>query len=155
MKKIENKKKNSFLNSIPTASIEPDKDTLTPRCKFNFSYMDFNQPAGQKIEKWTNTQLHKLFNKLHKYCKKPLKYWEKQSIGKKKGHILKVYGNFPKHSDFVHPKHVPHQVLWGRFRMEYSVRLVGFIVPYEYGNTKNEKTGYYFDCNTFYVVFLL
>lgn len=71
-----NSRRDSFLPSIPTASIDSKEDNLTKRCKFNFSYIDFSQSAGQKFEEWTHDQLSKLMDKLCAYCKEPLKYWE-------------------------------------------------------------------------------
>jgi hypothetical protein len=75
-------------------------------------------------------------------------------IGKGGGTVLSIYGAFPQKSKFCHPKHVPHQVCWGRFRLDFSGRLVGFILPAEYDGKYHAKTGKRFDCNTFYVVFL-
>lgn len=156
MIEISNSKKNSFLSSIPTASLDEDTDNLTSRCKFNFSYMDFTQKAGQKFEDWTNDQLTKLLYKINEYCKEPLSFWTTKSIGsgQKRRNILEIYGSFPRISEFEHPKHVPHQVLWARFRLEYRVRLIGFVIPKKYEQIKHKKTGQYFDINTFYVVFL-
>lgn len=68
--------------------------------------------------------------------------------------MLAIYGDFPKKSDFKHPKHVPHQVKWARFRLESADRLVGFIVPYSYDGKTHSTTNFKFDYNTFYVVFL-
>jgi hypothetical protein len=150
--KFKNTKKESFLKSIPDVSLESDTDLLTLRCKFNFSYMDFNQAAGQHFSGWDNGQLVKLLDKLHNYSSESLNYWCNQFIN---GHsVLSIYKDFPKKSDFEHPKHVPHQVHWGRFRLENKVRLVGFIIPPEYVEKAHPKTGVRFDGNTFYVVFL-
>jgi len=154
MIEFKNNKKDQFLRSFPDASLELDSDRLTERCKFNFSYMDFSQNAGQKFEDWTKDQLTKLLNKLFEYSKEKLGYWQAKPIGKGSNKVLEVYGKFPLNSDFIHPKHVPHQALWARFRLESSVRLIGFIVPQEYENKKHQMTKQYYDCNTFYVVFL-
>lgn len=155
MIKPHNSKKNGFLDRIPKVSIESANDTLTKRCKFNFSYMDFSQSAGQKFQDWTHEQLSKLLDKLYFYSKEPLKYWKEQKTGiKKKNSVLEVYDKFPLNSNFTHPKHVPHEAKWARFRLEYSVRLIGFVLPSEYDKKEHPGTGFYFDCNTFYVVFL-
>ena len=154
MKKIKNSKKDNFLKSIPTASIDSINDTLSKRCKFNFSYMDFSQQAGQKFEDWTHNQLSKLLDKLKEYCQHSLKDLQNMRIGSKNNTILEVYGSFPKKSDFYHPTYVPHQAMWARFRLENKVRLAGFILPFEYESKKHSKTKNTFDCNTFYVVFL-
>ena len=149
-----NRKKDDFLNSITIASLNDKKDNTARRCKFNFSFLDTSQSAGQKFADWQNTQLLKLLDKLTYYCKESLSYWKKQSIGKGKWHILEVYDNFPYKSDFSHPKHVPHQALWARFRLEKKRRLIGFVIPLEYSDKEQGNSGFRFDCNTFYVVFL-
>lgn len=154
MNQFRNRKKDSFLKSIPTASLDSDSDCLSKKCKFNFAYMDFNQPAGQKFKDWSQGQLSKLLDKLHSYSKETLKYWTNERIGSKANKVLEIYGNFPKNSEFTHPKHVPHQVTWARFRLESSVRLIGFVLPQEYDKKKHPQMNFYFDCNTFYVVFL-
>jgi hypothetical protein len=154
MTKSSNARKEAFLSSIPTVSIETPDDKLTVKCKFNFAYMDFSQSAGQSFEEWDKNKLSQLLNKLHYYSKESLEFWTKQRIGAKNNNILEIYGSFPNKSDFKHPKHVPHQALWARFRLESSVRLVGFMLPIKYKQLKHPTTEIYFDCNTFYVVFL-
>jgi hypothetical protein len=69
------------------------------------------------------------------------------------GKVLAIYGAFPAHSHFAHPKSVPHQMCWGRFRLGNAIRLAGFVVPIEYHDQIQQSTGYRFDSNTFYVVF--
>jgi hypothetical protein len=152
MTKYKNTKRDSFLASIIQASIDNDSDCLSKKCKFNFSYFDI-QDAGQSFDDWDQKQISKLLNKLKDYCNEPLSYWKNKPIGKS-GTVLAIYGTFPKNSDFTHPKHVPHQAQWGRFRIESAVRLVGFVLPDEYHDKAHARTGYRFDCNTFYVVFL-
>ncbi|EGR2529388.1 TPA: hypothetical protein ACGF8L_002563 [Vibrio cholerae] len=149
-----NRRKTDFLDKFPSASIDSDNDKLASKCKFNFSYFVKDQEAGQDFRDWTNEQLVKLMEKLVFYSNETLEHWERKPIGKKKGHILEVYDTFPKKSDFTHPKHVPHQVKWARFRLESSVRLVGFVIPDEYNQKKQDSSGYHFCSNTFYVVFL-
>jgi hypothetical protein len=146
MKKFTNSRAEKFLNDLPRASLEDLTDTLTTRCKFNFSYFDV-QAAGQDFCDWTPQQLHKLLDKLKAYCQSPLDFWRSEKV-------LVVYGDFPKKTDFTEPKHIPHQVLWARFRMESAVRLVGFIVPDEYAGRVHPVTKQVYDRNTFYVTFL-
>lgn len=152
MSSFGNKRASSFLESIPTSSIDNETDTLTRRSKFNFSYFDV-QSAGQDFGDWSQSQLKKLLDKLKDYSKEPLSHWTKERIGKS-GTVLAIYGDFPKSSEFAHPKHVPHQARWGRFRLEQSVRLVGFVLPDSYHGKAHPKTKECFDCNVFYVVFL-
>lgn len=133
-------------------SLEDSNNDLTIRCKFNFSYFDSSQDAGQKFSDWIHKQLFELLGKIKDYTAKSLDYWRQQRAGN--SWMLLIYGGFPPKSDFVHPKHVPHQAQWGRFRLGSKLRLVGFTIPTELHKTLHKKTGEFFDKNTFYVVFL-
>lgn len=152
MSAFTNRAKDRFLSKIPTASLEAPNDRLAAKCKFNFAYFCV-QPAGQDFSDWTDVQRKKLLEKLVQYSREPLSYWEGQSVGKS-GSVLAIYGAFPSNSDFEHPLHVPHEVLWGRFRLEQSLRLVGFVVPRKLHGATHPGTHDRFDSNTFYVVFL-
>lgn len=149
-----NSKKDKYLSDFPIVSIEELTDKLTAKSKFNFSYMDFSQSAGQKFVDWNHDQLSKLLDKLYQYSKEPLGYWRNQRIGSGGNKVLVVYKNFPNKSKFTQPKHIPHQASWARFRLEYKVRLIGFVIPTEFNNHQHPVTKIYYDCNTFYVVFL-
>lgn len=144
--KYKNSQARNFLDSIPTVSIESDADTLSAKCKFNFAYFT-EQPAGQTFGEWSKNQQTELLHKLKEYSKESLPYWIAQRV-------LVVYGTFPKKSDFTHPKSVPFEAQWARFRLESAVRLVGFLIPGEFHQKEHPKTKCYFDKNTFYVVFL-
>jgi hypothetical protein len=149
-----NRAKSSFLDKFPTSSLDNSTDEIAKKCKINFSYFCKSQDAGQDFKDWTNDQLIKLLDKMVQYTAKPLIHWEREPVGKGKGHVLEIYSNFPKKSDFIYPKHVPHQALWGRFRLESSVRLIGFTIPEGLNRSEQHTSGYYFCSNTFYVVFL-
>lgn len=154
-------KQQSFLSSLPQSSIQDSN--LVRRCKFNFSYIDTSQEAGQSFSEWNDSdgdsKLTKLLEKIKQYTQEPLDYWKNQKIGKgKKGgsgkrqNCLEVYGEFPENSDFVHPRHVPEDVLWARFRIDSATRLVGFVIPDNLSGVE-AKDGLRYDNNTFYVVF--
>jgi len=148
-----NAKKAAFLAALAEKpSLDGDGDRLTIGCKFNFAYFT-TQAASQSFGDWTHPDLVSLLGKLKEYCKRPLSDWAITPVGKS-GTVLAIYGGFPANSDLEFPKHVPHQAKWGRFRLESAVRLVGFVVPPEYTDKMHAKSGYRFDCNTFYVVFL-
>lgn len=154
MKPFGNSQKEGFLASIPLASLESTDDLITQKCKFNFAYFDV-QPAGQDFKDWSDIQRLELLAKLKEYSKEPLNYWSNMPVGKGKGTVLAIYKAFPAKSKFTHPKHVPHEVHWGRFRLDFSGRLIGFVLPQEYEKKDpHPKTKRTFDCNTFYVVFL-
>jgi hypothetical protein len=153
MSSFKNSRAEGFLASIPQASLDSETDLLTMKCKFNFAYF-MKQDAGQLFEEWDHHQLYKLLNKLKEYSEHPLTYWMNQRAGSKSGKVLSIYPEYPKRSGFIRPNHIPHQVLWGRFRLESAIRLVGFIVPGTYRDKAHPITGLRFDCNTFFVVFL-
>ena len=108
MNKFCNSKKKSFIQSIPTASIESPEDTLSARCKFNFSYYCVLE-AGQSFDEWSEVQARCFFEKLTHFSRSPLRHWKNQPVGKS-GTVLAIYGAFPITSDFKHPAHVPHEV---------------------------------------------
>ena len=153
MKPFKNSRKDNFISTIPTASINADDDLLTMKCKFNFAYFDV-QTAGQSFEQWTDLQRLELVAKLKEYSKETLQYWRNMPIGKGGGTVLSIYGAFPLTSKFSHPKHVPHEVCWGRFRLDFSGRLIGFVLPQNCDGEQHPGTKKRFDCNTFYIVFL-
>ncbi len=157
MGRFKNTQKESFLNKdFFKISLDDNNNDLSLRCKFNFSCFDNSQDCGQDFNDWSETQLVKLLNKIKEYSKFSLKHWNNQKIGngKHKHSILEIYGTFPSNSDFKCPTSIPHQVEWGRFRLENKVRLIGFVIPTNYHKTLHSKTMEMFDKNTFYVVFL-
>jgi hypothetical protein len=152
MNKFGNSQVGKFLGELQKISLDDPKNTHAMRSKFNFSYFDV-QAASQDFPDWTHDQILKLLGKLRQYSSESLDHWMRQPIGGS-GSVLAVYREFPKRSDFHVPKHVPHQAWWGRFRLESAVRLVGFVVPDEYGGRIHQGTKELFDRNTFYVVYL-
>ncbi len=147
-KRIRNRSAERFLQQLASyPSLEEEDSNLTIRCKFNFSYFDKTQSAGQDFADWPEKQILTLLDTLKEYCKNSLTQWITMSK-------YVNYGVFPLNSDFTHPKHVPHQAQWGRFRLDNKTRLVGFTVPGELHRTPHKITKELFDKNTFYVVFL-
>lgn len=161
MSKFRNSKKKEFLEKIPDTDIENSE--IEKKCKFNFSYFDPSQLAGQPFSDWSTTThgdhtlLLELMEKIKHYTKEPLTYWASQRAGAGSLKIFECYKTFPKNSDFTHPKHVPHDVHWARFRLGNIIRLVGFILPPDEKENKGFiqlRNGHAYDTNTFYVVFL-
>lgn len=152
MSRFNNSAKNKFLASIPTASLELDSDPLAGRCKFNFAYFEV-QEAGQAFSDLDPQKMAMLFDKLREFSKESLDYWRNQRVGKS-GSVFATYGSFPSKSDFMQPKHIPHQADWGRFRLDWASRLCGFSVPKQFDGKLHKVTGRLWCSNTFYVVFL-
>lgn len=151
-----NSRRDAFLAAIPQTSLDNNEDKLSEKCKFNFAYFDNNQESGQHFSDWTGEELSKLLDKLKDFSRETLLYWTRQPIGsgRHRSNVFEVYDSFPTNSDFVHPVYVPHQAKWARFRLEQSVRLVGFVIPDEYNDVAHSGTRVRFDTNTFYIVFL-
>lgn len=145
--RYKNKLKDKALDKLDRASLEDEDSDLTIRCKFNFSYFDYSQPAGQNFSDISHNQLQDLLNSMKEFSRCSLEYWENQST-------LVIYNHFPVKTEFTHPKHVPHQARWGRFRLGNKLRLVGFRIPSNLHKTLNKNTKEFYDKNTFYVVFI-
>lgn len=152
MNKFDSPKKAKFLASIASLSLESEASDLTIRCKFNFSYFCSQKPNSQDFCDWTSQNVLKLIEKLKEFCKSSLSYWMSQPSGG--GTVLAIYGSFPAGSDMTHPAHVPTDVSWGRFRIDQSTRLCGFIIPGKLQGKTHSQTSSVFDGNTFYIVFL-
>jgi len=156
MSKYANTKKTSFLDLLPKTSLDNETDILTIKCKFNFAYFDNTQDAGDDFSDWSKNELTKLLNKIKEFSKNSLEHWQEEPIGtgKYRSNVFEIYDTFPVNTDFEYPKYIPHQARWSRFRLESSVRLIGFVIPEEYHDKFHESTGKRYDKNTFYVVFL-
>ncbi|MDZ4333477.1 MAG: hypothetical protein U1A62_07410 [Pseudomonas sp.] len=147
-----NSHRDAFINALATDSIR--SCDIASRLKFNFSYFDGSQEPGLDIADFDNLFAVGLIDKMKAFSRSPLSYWQKERVGAGGLKVLEIYGKFPTRSEFTHPKHVPHDVLWGRFRLDNMARLIGFVLPAEYSNTACEKHKFNYDCNTFYVVFV-
>lgn len=151
MSKFGNRRKGSFLAQLPENELSSRGDLLTARCKFNFHYFVPGAP-GQDWADWGLDGLSKLLRKLQLFSEKSLGEWENEKAGGLR--LLAFYNDFPVKSAFARPKQVPHDVRWGRFRLEQKIRLVGFVVPTDKKGSVHCGTGQVFCANTFYVVFL-
>lgn len=94
----------------------------------SFQFLDREQ--GQDFEDWEKEGLLlKMLNTLRDYnCK---------TLQENLGNNFKIYGEFPQHSKFTKPKHVPGDAKWASLHIQGKECLAGFV---------NE--------NIFYVVFL-
>lgn len=147
-----NPRKLSFLDGFRDITLS--SGDIKTRCRFNFSYFDDTQEFGAGLGDMSADELRTLFEKLKCYSTSSLNFWRGERCGGSRSlRVLADYGSFPDRSKFHHPKFVPIDVRWGRFRMENLSRLIGFTVPASLcGNA--EKDGADFDLNTFYVVFI-
>jgi len=143
-----NSRKERFLREQPECLVEGDVVRLKTGLTFNFSYFDHSQSAGQNFSDWSQDQLAKLLDKLKAYSRESRLHWENEHIGQGKNTVLEVYGRIPRNSDFTHPKHVPLDIEWARFRLESKSRLIGFVV------NRDQCERFDLSLNVFYVVFL-
>ncbi|WP_055128226.1 hypothetical protein [Pseudomonas mediterranea] len=145
-----NTKKKGFIERFPQTSLETSD--IESRCKFNFSFFDDTQLHGSSLNGLEPGVLASIMEKVKSYSCNDLNYWRNQRCGSKGLKILADYDTFPPNSRFLHPKFVPHDVTWSRFRMENLSRLIGFTIP---GDMKKTRPGkFLYDTNTFYVVFI-
>lgn len=135
-------------------SLDSEACNLSMRCKFNFSYFDKNQEHSGLIDDWNLENISDFFDKLIDYSTRSLSQLQQVGIGKNRQSLLSIYDSFPGHSMFTKPKNIPHQARWGRFRLDQNKRLIGFVLPDEYHGVRHERTGMFYDKNTFYVVFI-
>lgn len=150
-KKGDNSRKESFLQNISHLTIGSPESDIAIRCKFNFSYFDATQICAANVTDLDEKTLKDLFAKLKEFSRRSLQEWQHTCVGsgKRRQHVFESYGEFPPHSRFLHPNHVPLDVEWGRFRLDNLKRLVGFTLPKDCC-----KPGSGLDENTFYIVFL-
>lgn len=145
----------SFLESFE--EIKLNNGNIKERCKFNFSYFDDTQNHGVAFDKMSAADLTSLMDKLRYYSGSSLNYWRNERCGGNRSlRVLSDYEAFPEKAktEFTHPKFVPTDARWGRFRMENFSRLIGFTIPGEVAGLPPSKDGLIFDTNTFYIVFI-
>ncbi|MFZ3618271.1 hypothetical protein ACOYA6_03400 [Leclercia barmai] len=153
--KFGNSKAKAFLKTFEDlASLDSLECNLSSRSKFNFSYFDKSQKHSGQISDWSKEIICDFFEKLIDYSSKSLGQLQQIGIGKRRHGLLSLYDSFPKNSGFVQPKSIPHQVRWGRFRLDQNKRLIGFVIPDEYHGLIHKGTGIVYDKNTFYIVFI-
>lgn len=151
MKSFRNPRKTRFINEFPENSLSGSD--IRSRSKFNFSFFDDSQPYGSAFNQIEPEALCEILTKIKSFTRNDLNYWRNERCG---SHGLKVfadYKSFPAKSEFKFPKAIPHDVSWGRFRLENLSRLIGFTIP---GTLKaqDSKTDETYDYNTFYLVFI-
>lgn len=140
-----------FLDQFPTSSL--DNSDIKSRCKFNLSFFDDSQPHGSAFDTLEAETLSDILSKIKAFTRNDLNFWRNERCGGSGLKIFTDYSCFPKRSNFSFPKHIPHDVRWGRFRLENLMRLVGFTIPGTFKN--NEKSeNHPYDVNTFYLVFI-
>lgn len=148
-KGFRNRKKKQALEAFDLPSLDHEDDKLATKCKFNFCYLDESQAAGQKISDLSQNDLIRILTALRDLSKQSMDEW-------KQDRNYANYAHFPppKKTDFKRPKTIPHQAVWGRFRLGSLFRLAGFVIPSEYAGQKHPITKKPYDTNTFYVVFI-
>lgn len=144
-----NAKKDRFLKLFPETSI--GNCDIESRFKINFSFFDDSQEYGSGFSGLEAGALADIIEKIRAYTRHDLNYWRHRRCGSHGLKIFADYGAFPTNSKFIHPKSVPYDVNWCRFRMENLSRLIGFTIP-AHLESKNGSLPY--DANTFYLVFI-
>ena len=146
-----NKIKEDFLRQLHPGILVSDQNQVNKfsnNIAFSFQYFDNSQEPSIDFSDLTNEQLNKIVEKFKHYSRNTFDYWRNQRIGKGNNHVLEIYGEFPRNSDFFHPKNIPLDVSWARFRLESDLRLIGFIIKNELCKNLNLAK------NIFYIVFI-
>ena len=143
-----NSKKEKFLSTLSMETNVSEISAIKGKMSFSFKYFDGSQEAGQDFKDWNDKQKQELLEKLRDYSREDKKYWLNQRVGSGGLKLLEIYGQFPSNTDFKYPQHVPDNVSWARFRLESSVRLVGFFV------NEDDAKKYCLSTDIFYIVFL-
>lgn len=149
--KFKNKRAAEFKKNLPKNSVEASE--LIKRLKFNLHYLDLDQPALLKGE-LTFDFLSLLLEKLKNFSEESLAHWITMPAGRGNGNIYQIYDKFPSKSEFKHPNSVPHDAVWGRFRIDRTIRLGGFTIPAGLNHQLCEKEKFRYCTNTFYIVFI-
>lgn len=149
--KFKNKKAAEFIKRMPKDSVEGSG--LVKRLKFNLHYLDLNQPIGLRDELSADF-LTQLLEKLKNFSEQDLSHWVTMPAGRGNGNMYQIYDKFPKNSEFNHPASVPHDAVWGRFRVDRTIRLAGFTIPSILNHKLCSQEKFRFCTNTFYVVFI-
>ncbi|MBW5891022.1 hypothetical protein IM880_02265 [Pectobacterium polaris] len=154
-KKFGNSNAKLFLKKFENlVSLDSSDCNLAKRCKFNFSYFTSNQKVCGQISDWDKATICDFFTKLVDFSTRSLNDLRMLGLGKNRKSLLSLYESFPKNSLFELPQNIPHQAIWGRFRLDQNKRLIGFVIPDEYHGQRHDGTGMLYDKNTFYVVFI-
>lgn len=144
-------KKDAFLSRFPATSIA--SSDIEVRFKFNFSFFDSSQEHGAGFDAVGADMLVTIMLKMKDYSRHDLNYWRHQRCGGGGLKVLADYGPFPPNSNFTHPKSVPHDANWCRFRLDNLARLIGFTIPGGMRD-KSESGSVPYDKNVFYLVFI-
>ncbi len=98
--------------------------------ELSFSFKDFDHTQGQAFSHWEKESLlSKMLDKLKEYSRKSLVEAQKANFT--------VYGSFPKHSVFKHPKYITDDAVWASMHIQGKECIAGHLIG-----------------NIFYVVFL-
>ncbi len=147
--KYQNSHTKEFTENYPEHIVETTN--IASFVKFNFDFLDVNQTdAGfDRLDSLDDKNRLMLLEKIKEFSGASRFDWESNRR-------LVIYENIPRGSKAKHPKHVPSDVCWARFRLEGGFRLIGFFIPDSLDKKSYKLSGreYLFDRNTFYAVFL-
>lgn len=92
---------------------------LSPQCIcFSFKHLDVNQ--GQSLQDWSREGLLlDLLDTLHSYST--------MTVDEARRNKFRIYGVFPRPSDFTHPVHVPPDAIWSSIHIKGKPCIAGHI----------------------------
>lgn len=154
--KYKNNSTKKFFANLPTDLVE--RTPLASFVKFNFKYLDVSREEEGFCSFLTlsDDQKKLIFEKIKEFSGNSKYHWEcVAKLGKH--HVLEKYtDDVLKEKCPPLPKHVPVDVEWYRWRLQWDFRLVGFFLAK--GRWREEvKIGgdsYFLDPNAFYLVYI-
>lgn len=125
--KFDNKFKSTSPSDSRKANVRNERSVKEDIPKISFNFKDFDQkqcPPGQTFEQWEEEQgLSKMMRKFMDVCQYNI-------IEAQQMKLLKVYGEFPQHSEFHKPSFIVGEVEWGTIQRigGQKPRLAGYII---------------------------
>ena len=132
--KYQNSHTKEFTENYPEHIVETTN--IASFVKFNFDFLDVNQTdAGfDRLDSLDDKNRLMLLEKIKEFSGASRFDWESNRR-------LVIYENIPRGSKAKHPKHVPSDVCWARFRLEGGFRLIGFFIPYSLDQKSYKLSG--------------
>lgn len=114
--KIPKHKQPSLIKSLAG----PKPTLIDDKILFSFKNLDTSQ--GQKIEEWEEDKiLSRAVDRIRHISDKTVTEAEKDKL-------LRIYGGFPKPSEFKHPKHISNEANWARISIQGKERIIGELI---------------------------
>lgn len=126
---------------------------ISGKMKFNFHFFDKSQFFMKSFLDLNAQEFLRLGDQLVELSEKSIVEWSYERMASRNSARYRNYGDFPKKSEYRHPKNVPEHAEWVAFRLGSLLRICGFIIPSKYHGSVLPDENWSLCSNTFYVVF--